>query len=266
MALPLASYSDVFRRTEMKYRIDHDQQSILNAAIDQHMVMGEFGKTKIASLYYDTPDFSLIERSLDKPLYKEKLRLRVYGDLSPLAPSFVELKKKFKGVVYKRRVMLSLHAAQAFFDGMPYEEACRAFPLFEDEAQAQSLSSRSIQIAREIAFTIQRHGTLVPSFLITCTRSAYEASGESELRITFDNELACSYVAKSPLQASRPVSLLAPGESIMEVKNAGPLPLWLLRALSEAKSYPQSFSKYGHAYMSLKNNWQDRMRKDDECA
>lgn len=266
MALSSTAYSDVFKRTEMKYRLDHDQRSILNTAIDQHMVMGEFGETKIASLYYDTPDFALIERSLDKPLYKEKLRLRVYGDPSPLAPSFVELKKKFKGVVYKRRVMLSLHAAQAFFSGMHYEEACRAFPLLDHEAQAQSLSPRSIQIAHEITFAIRRYEDLVPSFLITCARRAYETAEESELRITFDDELACSYEAKSPLQASEPVPLLALGESIMEVKNAGPLPLWLLRALSEAKAYPQSFSKYGHAYMSLKNNWQDRMRKDDECA
>lgn len=262
----MTTYSDVFKRKEMKYQLDPDQRLILDTAIDQHMVMGEFGKTKIASLYYDTPDFSLIERSLDKPLYKEKLRLRAYGDPNPLAPSFVELKKKFKGIVYKRRVMLSLQAAQTFFDGMPYEEACRAFPLLEDEAQAQSLSSRSIQIAREIAFAIQRHGALVPSFLITCTRSAYEAADKSELRITFDDELACSYEAKSLLRSSRPVPLLAAGESIMEVKNAGPLPLWLLRALNEAKAYPQSFSKYGHAYMSLKNNWQDKIRKDDECA
>lgn len=262
----MAIYSDVFKRKEMKYRLNHDQRSILNAAIDQHMAMGEFGETKIASLYYDTPDFALIERSLDKPLYKEKLRLRVYGGPSPLAPSFVELKKKFKGIVYKRRVMLSLCAAQAFFDGVSYEEACRALPLLEDDAQTQSLSSRSIQIAREIAFAIQRHETLVPSFLITCTRSAYETVDGSELRITFDDELACSYEAKSPLQASKPIPLLVPGESILEVKNAGPLPFWLLHALSEAKAYPQSFSKYGHAYMSLKNNWQDRMRKDDECA
>lgn len=262
----MATYSDVFKRTEMKYRLDRDQRLILDAVVAEHMEMGEFGETKIASLYYDTPDFALIERSLDKPLYKEKLRLRVYGDPSPLAPSFVELKKKFKGVVYKRRVMLSLHAAQTFFSGMHYEEACRAFPLLDHEAQSQSLSQQSILIAREIAFAIQRYEALAPSFLITCVRRAYEALDESELRITFDDELACSYRAKSPLQASRPVPLLAPGESIMEVKNAGPLPFWLLQALNEAKAYPRSFSKYGHAYMSLKNSWQNRTRKDDECA
>lgn len=262
----MTTYQDVFKRKEMKYLLDGDQRHILDAAIAKHMVAGEFGETKIASLYYDTPDFALIERSLDKPLYKEKLRLRVYGDLSPRASAFVELKKKFKGIVYKRRVMLSLPAAQAFLAGMHYEEACRAFPLSDREMQAQALSSHSIQIAREIACAIQRYEGLAPSFLIVCARSAYEATDGSELRITFDANLACNYEARSFMQTSAAVPLLKPGESIMEVKNAGPLPFWLLHALGEASAYPQSFSKYGHAYMSLKNSWQDKIRKDDECA
>lgn len=254
----MTTYSDVFKRTEMKYRLDRGQRRFLEATISQHMHKDEFGASKISSLYYDTPDFALIERSLDKPLYKEKLRLRVYGTLSPLSPAFVELKKKFKGVVYKRRVMLSLRAAQAFFEGTRYEEACRVFPLLQPEAQEQSFLPRTTQIAREIAFAVKRYEGLAPSYLITCTRQAYAAPEGSELRITFDDKLACDRDVCDLLQPSRPSPLLLPGESIMEVKNAGPLPFWLVRALNEANARPQSFSKYGHAYMS--------QRKDDECA
>ena len=258
----MATYSDVFKRTEMKYRLDRHQRCLLEAAIEKRMVKDEFGASKISSLYYDTPDFALIERSLDKPVYKEKLRLRVYGKPSPLAPSFVELKKKFKGVVYKRRVMLSLRAAQAFFAGVHYEEACRAFPLLESDAQAQLFELRALQIARELSFAIRRHEHLMPSYLITCTRQAYAAPDESDLRITFDDDLACAQEVHDLAQPASTTPLLAPGESIMEVKNAGPLPFWLLRALSETKAYPRSFSKYGHAYMSRRKN----LRKDDECA
>lgn len=254
----MTTYSDVFKRTEMKYRLSHDQRSFLESAITTRMERDEFGASKISSLYYDTPDFALIERSLDKPLYKEKLRLRVYGAPRPLSPAFVELKKKFKGVVYKRRIMLSLRAAQVFLEGLRYEEACRAFPLLQPEAQEQSFLPRTTQIAREIAFAIRRHEHLAPSYLITCTRQAYAAPEGSELRITFDDDLACDRRVRDLLQPAQPVPLLAPGESIMEVKNAGPLPLWLVRTLNEAHARPQSFSKYGHAYMSL--------RKDDECA
>lgn len=254
----MPTYSNVFKRTEMKYRLDREQRSFLESAITTQMERDEFGVSKISSLYYDTPDFALIERSLDKPLYKEKLRLRVYGTPSPLAPSFVELKKKFKGVVYKRRVMLSLRAAQVFLEGLRYEEACRAFPLLEHDAQERSFLPHTIQIAREIAFAIRRHEDLSPSYLITCTRRAYAASDGSELRITFDDDLACDRNICDLLRPAQPAALLAPGDSIMEVKNAGPLPLWLVRTLNEANAHPQSFSKYGHAYMSL--------RKDDERA
>lgn len=254
----MTSYVDVFKRKEMKYVLSGEQRQILETSIIEHLVLGEFSDSKVLSLYYDTPDFALIERSLDKPFYKEKLRLRVYGEPSVLAPAFVEVKKKYEGVVYKRRVALSLRGAQAFLGGSTYEKACRAFPLLDRESQALSLSPHTLQIAREIEFMMQRHGTLEPSILTACERRAYIDPAGGELRITFDGQLSCAYNARSVFDAHDMVPLLYPTQSIMEVKNAGPLPFWLVQALNAAKAYPQSFSKYGHAYMNL--------RKDDKSA
>lgn len=255
----METYSEVFKRKEMKYLLDSDQRALIEAAIVQHMVPGEFGPSQVRSLYFDTPEFALIERSLDKPLYKEKLRLRSYGQPSPFSLTFIELKKKFKGIVYKRRVPLSYRAAQAFFSGMPYEEACRAFPLVDAEEHAQSLSPRSLQIAREIAFMMARHEKLAPSLLIACERIAYAMpEQDDELRITFDAKLECAYDAQSIAALDGAVPIVDPAISIMEIKNAGPLPWWLIHALNEAKAYPRSFSKYGNAYLNL--------RKDDRSA
>lgn len=254
----MASYAEVFRRTEMKYLVSADQRKSIEGAIEQKMILGEFCESSILSLYYDTPEFALIERSLDKPFYKEKLRLRVYGTPSPLGPAFVELKKKYDGVVYKRRVLLSLAAAQVFLEGLPYEKACRAFPLIDHEAHLQSLSIRSLQIGREIEFMLTRHGNLAPSLLTKCDRVAYADPEGSELRITFDTKLDFASGVSSLLAACDMSPLIDPAYSIMEVKNAGSLPFWLLRALANARAYPRSFSKYGHAYMSL--------RKDERSA
>ena len=254
----METYSEVFERKEMKYRLTHEQRTLLEEEIEQYLVPGEFSASQVRSLYYDTPEFALIERSLDKPLYKEKLRLRSYGEPSPLSLTFIELKKKFKGIVYKRRVPLSYRAAQAFLSGTPYEEACRAFPLLDPHAQAQSIEPRSIQIAREIAFMMERHETLVPSLLIACQRTAYADPDGGELRITFDADLTCVYDAQDLIALDRAVPVIDPTHSIMEVKNAGPLPWWLIRALGDAGAYPRSFSKYGNAYLNL--------RKDDRSA
>ncbi|WP_251197548.1 polyphosphate polymerase domain-containing protein [Anaerotardibacter muris] len=257
----MTSYADVFKRKEMKYRLNAVQRASLESEIARHMELGEFAHSTIRSLYYDTPDFALIERSLDKPLYKEKLRLRTYGTPDLRAQAFVELKKKFKGVVYKRRVGPSLAAAQAFLAGMPYEQACATYPLASPEVQAQALCPRSLQIAREIAFTMERNANLEPSTLIECSRVAYADPEGGELRITFDADLACVPNAQTIDTAAARVPFFNEPISIMEVKNAGPLPAWLIDALDRAKAYPQSFSKYGYAYMNLLDH-----RKGDKCA
>ena len=245
-------YNEVFERTEKKYRLDARQHRQMVEALAGHLALDAFGITKITSLYFDTPGRALIERSLDKPLYKEKLRLRRYGEAAGEAADedgcvFVEIKKKYKGVVYKRRVGMSLAAARAYMGGMSYEQACACFPLSDPALAAASVSALSRQIAREIDSFRARHGALRPSMVITCDRAAYAPldAGDGELRITFDTGLA--YRDRFDRHAPT-LPLLGADEAVMEIKNAGPLPLWLTHALTACGAYPSSFSKYGEAY------------------
>ena len=100
----MGKYKGVFKRREKKYIIDLNQMEQLLQKINQHIIPDEYGKSVICNIYLDTPNFQLIRKSIEKPLYKEKMRIRCYGVLDDESNTFVELKKKFEGVVYKRRV------------------------------------------------------------------------------------------------------------------------------------------------------------------
>lgn len=248
----MVSYCGVFERKEKKYLLSAAQYRALLGVLAQYMRPDTYGATRVTSLYFDTPDRLLIGRSLDKPLYKEKLRLRSYGCFERDSCVFVEVKKKFRGIVYKRRVGMSYEAARAYLDGVPYERACDEHPLSDPLLQEASFSPRSLQIVHEIDAFRSRYGELVASMVISCERSAYAlaSSSEGSLRITFDVDISYEdcFAQRCFSQECLAHSLLDSGEVIMEVKNVGPLPLWLVRALSEAKAYPSSFSKYGEAY------------------
>ena len=252
----MTSYQEVFERKEVKYRLDANQRHAMLAALEGRMVVDAYGTTSIVSRYFDTPDRALIERSLDKPLYKEKLRVRSYGIPGEDDQVFVELKKKYKGIVYKRRVGCSYAAARAYMGGMPYEQACCEFPLPDSILAEASLSPRSLQIAREIDAFKERYIPLRASMVTICDRTAYaplaiggegEAAGvPSTLRITF----ARASHRRPPVGFGMPRPLLPADEAIMEVKCAGPFPPWLVDALDGCEAYPSSFSKYGAAYQA----------------
>ena len=225
---------------------------------ERRMRLDDYGATRIDSLYLDTPQRDLICRSLEKPLYKEKLRVRFYGELKGDSRVFIEIKKKFKGVVYKRRLATSAQAADLFLSGMDYEQACKAHPLPNPKHAEESLSWQSLQIAREIKAFMdhyeQRFGPLVPSILVECERLAYKPASpdvQSDLRITFDKSIVCTDLLDSEgarLPFTQRVSLLGRDESVMEIKAVGSYPLWLAEALSDERIYPQSFSKCGRGY------------------
>ena len=220
----MPAYADVFQRVEKTYRLDAARRAALEEGLAAALAPDGYGRACITSLYLDTPERTLIDRSLEKPPYKEKLRLRAYGEpagralaaafaggaglaapaavsggaglAAPAAadlgmPVFLEIKKKFRGVVYKRRVSLSLGAAVAYLDGVPYEEACAARPLADAALQQASLAPRSRQIARELDAALVRHGRLAPSMAIRCERVAWAPrdSAEAGPRVTFDDRL-----------------------------------------------------------------------------
>lgn len=294
----MAAYSSVFKRVEKKYRIGAAERAVVEAAAGGPMAVDAYGRTRITSLYLDTPERSMIARSVEKPLYKEKLRLRAYGDAAGVAlmgafgagpivrepgglplsdgevetrvaaglqvpgaaaalPVFFGIKKKFKGIVYKRRLALTLPAALAFVSGLPYEQACARWPLSDAALAAATLSPATRQIARELEAAMDRWLPLVPSMGIACDRVAWayrpemfqEREGDelfgSELRITFDDclEYLDCHCFHSPW---RPI--IESSESVMEIKSAGPYPPWLVEVLSAERIYPASFTKYGNAY------------------
>lgn len=251
----MAEFTGTFERKEVKYRLNAMQVRAIKQTLSAHMAPDEYGQTSITSVYYDTPNRDMISRSLEKPVYKEKLRLRTYGPRCAQAPVFVELKKKHEGIVYKRRIAVSESAARLFMVGVPYGRAISRYPLVDEALEAESHSAKSLQIAEEIAACVRRNGPVFPSMAILVERVAWapllDARGaEAEgVRITFDERIRYRDLF-APAGKRASVPLLAAGEAIMEVKVPGAYPLWLVRALDDCGAYPTSFSKYGEAYLT----------------
>lgn len=224
------SYQKVFQRVEKKYLMNEAQYGRLLVALAGRMRPDAYGETLISNLYFDTPDHLLVRRSLEKPVYKEKLRLRAYGLPEPDGAVFLEIKKKVHGVVYKRRISLPLDAAMRY--------ALTGAPPCEES-----------QIFREIDYMRASYG-LSPVLYLAYERTSYESfePARDDLRITIDRGLRYreTDVALDRGSAGKPI--LPADAHLMEIKARGGVPLWLSRALSEIELYPTSFSKYGAAY------------------
>lgn len=226
----MAKFKGVFKRVEKKYMLSGGQYNALLKIMENYMQVDAYGLCTICNIYFDTPDSRLIRESMDKPVYKEKLRLRTYGVPDSESVSFVELKKKYKGVVYKRRVAL------------PYEAALHW--LCAGEApQGDS------QIIREIKWFLQFYEDLQPTVALFYDRVALFGREDPELRITFDDNIRYR-TAQTDLRAgSDGDPLLRDGTHLMEVKIGGGMPIWLSDALSALSIFPTSYSKYGSAYL-----------------
>ena len=223
------AFKEIFKRVEKKYILSAEQYEALMPLINEYMRGDEYGESTICNIYYDTPDNVLIRRSLDKPVYKEKLRIRTYGVPNDETTTFVEIKKKYKGIVYKRRISMKYRKAIDFTCNfvMPKKES---------------------QIAREIMWFLKFYNGIAPSMVLTYDRTAYFAKDDPNLRITFDKNL---YWRDWDLDLRLGVygnAILPEGARLMEVKIPDAMPLWLAHKFDELKIYPTSFSKYGRAY------------------
>ena len=112
-----AQSKNCFERYEKKYRLTAAQQRMVLEGMRPYMKKDAYGAYTICNIYYDTDDWRLIRASLEKPVYKEKLRVRSYGVPDGDGKVFVELKKKYDGVVYKRRVTMGAGEAAPFLAG-----------------------------------------------------------------------------------------------------------------------------------------------------
>lgn len=226
------SYQSVFQRYELKYLLTREQQETVLRGMADHMALDQYGKTVIRNVYYDTETYLLIRRSIEKPAYKEKLRLRSYAQAAPGTPVFVELKKKFDSVVYKRRLSMEEQQAMRWLQG---EEACNL----------------DTQIFREIDYFRKFYGSLRPVVFLSYERQAYYAKDGSDFRVTFDDKILCR---ETDMTLTAPVggsSILPEDKVLMEIKCSGGIPLWMANILSKEKLYKTSFSKYGTAYQTL---------------
>ncbi len=235
----MKEYQDVFKRYEKKYLLDGGTFRELFTRLQEYMKPDRYGNTTVCNIYYDTPDHRLIRTSLEKPVYKEKLRLRSYGVPQKDAAVFVELKKKYKGVVYKRRI------------GMPLQEAERFLNCGENAV-------RKTQIEKEIGWVLGYYPRLAPAMFLSYDRIAAICAENPNLRITFDSRILWREDALDLSAGAWGRQLLQPGQRIMEVKIPGSMPLWLARLLDEYQVYPASYSKYGNAYLASLEEKQEK--------
>ena len=217
-----------FKRYEKKYLLSAGQYEALFRALEGRIVPDLYHRSTVCSLYYDTEDYALIRRSLDAPVYKEKLRVRSYSVPDADGEVFVELKKKFEGMVYKRRIPMRAREAAAYLAG-------------------EAPPPENSQMTRELDWFL-RTNRVSPKVFIACDRTAWVARDDPELRITFDENLRWRATELDLTRGSGGAYLLAPGEVLMEIKIPGATPLWLSRLLSDRGIFPRSFSKYGTCY------------------
>ena len=223
------AYQDVFERYELKYFLTAHQKKILLNEMEGRLNLDRYGRTTIRNIYYDTDSFRLIRDSLDHPVYKEKLRVRSYqrADIGDMV--FVEIKKQFEDVVYKRRVAMPRLAAERWIDSkgsLPF----------------------SSQITSEIDYFLEFYEGIEAKVFLSYEREAYAGIKDPDFRLTLDENILAR---DSELNLGSDIwgtPLLPPGTTLMEVKIAGSMPLWMAKFLSENSISKFTYSKYGTYY------------------
>lgn len=239
---------EVFSRYEKKYLLDENKYRYIIDRIDSHMIADKYSRGNefynIANIYYDTPDDALIRTSIEKPVYKEKLRLRSYGVPKLNDKVFLEIKKKYKGLVNKRRTKLRLSEAYALtLDGVHPKES----------------DYINIQVLSEIEYFLNVYN-LKPKVYLTYDRKAFFAEDDSDFRVTFDTNIR-SRRENVRLEGGNYGELLIGNDLwLMEIKSSKAVPMWFTNLLSEVGAYPVTFSKYGTEYKKYISN---RMIKGD---
>ncbi len=225
----------VFNRIEKKYLLPEFLYLELMDQLKPYMEIDSYGLHTICNIYYDTPDHLLIRRSIEKPKYKEKLRLRSYGIPSDDSKVFLEIKKKYKKVVNKRRISLTLTEAYDYLDHgiRPQKDS---------------------QILRELDFFLSRY-PLQKSLYLAYDRIALFGKEDPDFRATFDTRIRSRHVDMNLEKGDMGIQLLPDGYRLMETKVMGATPLWFAHILSSLSLYPISFSKYGNIYKNELGVW-----------
>ena len=226
------AFQTVFERYELKFLLTEEQKKKVLQAMEPYMALDQYGRTVIRNIYLDTDHYRLARHSIEKPAYKEKLRIRSYDRAEPGSTVFVELKKKYKKIVYKRRISLP-----------------------EEEAMKWVLGERSChtdtQISEEVDYFLKYYEFLRPVAFLSYEREAFYSKDQSDFRVTFDDTILCRQEDLSLESEVYGTPLLPKGKILMEIKCSGGIPMWMTRVLSEEHIYKTSFSKYGTAYQTM---------------
>lgn len=227
-------YQSIFKRYEIKYLITSNQKNKILNILQSYMQLDKYGRTTIRNIYFDTDNYYLIRKSLEKPIYKEKLRLRSYQKTDEDTKIFFEIKKKYQSIVYKRRIALTLSEF--------------------NQMEKEGFNNNSNQILSEINYFFKLYSNLKPKVFLSYERESYFMDG-SDLRITFDENIIARNYDLDLKKDIYGINILDNDLSIMEIKCSQAIPLWLVNILSEEKIYKTSFSKYGTYYLNniLKN-------------
>lgn len=222
--------ANFFRRVEKKYVITKKQYLVLKDAITEKMVEDEHGKSTICNIYFDTEAYELIRHSITKPIFKDKVRLRSYNIPTKNSTIYLEIKRKYDGVVSKRRIETSLNQFYSYIeDNNNLEES---------------------QIKKELDYYFNYYN-LKETMFLSYERTAYYDRENRDFRITFDNNILARNYDLQIEKGNYGVSILDKDKYIMEVKTLGAMPMWFVKILDEEEIYPSGFSKYGEAYKEL---------------
>lgn len=227
-----------FKRYEKKYLLTRDKYEKFRGEVDRHMQVDEFGLDTINNIYYDTGQYDMIRESIEKPVYKEKIRLRGYGDIKSGDTVYLELKKKYRGIVYKRRATMKL------------EEAYKA-------VTAGCIEKADTQILRELDYVLSFYKPEPKVYLAYDRVALYDKKG-SDLRVTFDFNIRYRTDDLDMSHGDYGDYIMTEDSVLLEIKASAAYPFWLIKLLENLEIYPISFSKYGTVY--TQNNihkWRD---------
>lgn len=233
----------VFERTEKKYSMKEAQWEELKKRIEPYIKQDQYGQHTICNIYYDTDSYELIRNSIESPIYKEKLRLRSYGIPKENSMVFLEIKKKYEGIVYKRRISILLSEAETYL-----------------KTGKKPKGEYNKQIFSEIDYFVQFYHPK-PTVFLAYDRVAFTAKDNSDIRLTIDKNIRSRESNINLTYGDEGNLLLTEKERLLEIKVPCAMPLWLANALSELQIYPASFSKYGTVYRNqLVKNLQKKMQ------
>ncbi|EOH90947.1 polyphosphate polymerase domain-containing protein [Enterococcus pallens] len=230
MAKVKVKSGEIFERREKKYLMTPEKFDLLLTRLQEYMTIDEYGLHTIHTIYYDTEDLAVIRHSVDKPKFKEKMRLRSYGLATNQSTVYLELKKKVAGVTYKRRTAMTYQEAKNFLNyGVKPQEQKQIFKELDWYTQQQKLQS---------------------TVLISYDRIALKHKKDENFRITFDQNIRYSleHFELDQVDQHPQIRLTTEPTVLMEVKIFEAFPLEISRLFSELQIFQGKFTKYGNVY------------------